>query len=393
MDQFTASLMTAVVCNVAGVVFLVETLLRREEGASHVWSLAYLSGMATTAAYLIWASGGGYLAVAAGNALFVGAMGGMWLGSRRFNQRTLAAGVGVVIALMLATAGAVIVRGAGGGDWAGWPMMCGGIVVLSALAAIETLRRPMRRNRSSWALAVVLAIVSVYYLLRLTVFLLLGPDSTLFVTYFGSTAGSIPTITLTIVGVVVTSVLRGRRAELRTYSWMMQGGVTSDGIMVSKTFLGALRDMTERAGWRDELVSVTAVRVEDLRQIATAFGVEVAGEVEGAWRQGVRRFAPSNSFVGEDDGRGLLVATVTTTAAEARRQAGAIYRGLFDALGAVTGAVIPTVGVGIALSETVGYRPDALVDTAREAAALATVASESSVVFGGMSKEDLGGGR
>lgn len=383
MDLFTSFLMAAIVCNVAGVVFLVETLLRRDEGASHVWSLAYLAGMATTIAYMIWLVGGGYAAVAGGNALFVSAMGCMWLGSRRFNQRPLLLAAVVVVAGALLAAGAVLVEGPGGDGWAGWPAMSAVLVVFSALSAVETLRQPMRRIRTSWALAVVLAAVAVYYAVRLTAFLILGPDDAVFETYFGSNAASIVTVTLTIVAVVVTSVLRGVSADLRAYAWMAQGGVTSDGIMLAPTFAGALRDVTERAGWRGELVSVTSVRVEDLRQIATAFGTDVAGDVESAWREGVRRFAPSTAFVGEDDGYGLLVATVTTTAAEARRQAAAIYRGLFEALGAVTGAVIPVVGIGIALSETVGYVPDALVTVAREAATLAAVDPDSAVVFGG----------
>ncbi|MFT4212837.1 MAG: hypothetical protein QM626_13315 [Microbacterium sp.] len=386
MDLFTTTLLTAIVCNVAGAVYLVETLLRRDEGAGRAWSLAYLSGMATTVAYMMWAAGiGGFVAVAAGNALFVSTMGCMWLGSRRFNHRRMPPAVLVVVAGGLLTAVAVIFYGPDGGGWAGWPVMGAVLIVLSVCAAIETVRRPMGRIRTSWALAVVLAVAAAYYAVRLAVFMTAGPESDLFAIYFGSNSASIVTVTLTIVAVVVTSVLRATRADLRAYAWMSRSGVTSDGIMLGPTFASAVTDITERAGWRGELVGVISVRVEDLRQIATAFGMDVAGDVEGAWRQGVRRFAPSTSFVGEDDGRGLLVATVPATAAEARRQAAAIYRGLFDTLGAVTGAVIPVVGVGVALSETVGYDTEGLITAAREAAMSAAVNPDSSVVFGGSS--------
>lgn len=384
LDLFTASLMTAIVCNVAGAAFIVETLLRRDEGMGRVWSLAFLCGMATTIAYTMWAAGvGGFVAVAVGNALFVSTSGCMWLGSRRFNQRSLLVPGGVVAGAAMLTAGAVVLDGPGGGDWAGWIVMGLALVALAALACVETFRAPMRRIRSAWALGVVLGAEAVFYLARVTVFVAAGPDSPVFTRYLSTNAASVVTVVLTIVGVVVVSVLRASHADLREYVWMSRAGVTSDGILEAATFEATVVDMAQRAEWRREIVSVTSVRVEDLRQIGLAFGVDVAGSVAGAWRQGVRRFAPSASVVGEDGATGLMVATIVGSAAEARRQAGAIYRGLFQSLGGITGAVIPVVGVGVALSETVGYDIDALLAAAREAAARASVSPDASVAFGG----------
>jgi GGDEF domain-containing protein len=205
-------------------------------------------------------------------------------------------------------------------------------------------------------------------------------------------AANVFTVVLTIVAVVVTSVLRATRSELRSYAWMSSAGITSDGIMLAPTFLAALGDIVERAGWRTEPVAVIAVRIEDVAQIRTAFGADVAGDVLHAWRQGVRRYAPSTGLVGEDGENGLLVVTRAATAADARRQAATIYRGLFESLGAVTSAVIPVVGVGVALSETVGYRADSLVGSAHRAAADAATSIEASVLFGGVDEaiDDLG---
>jgi hypothetical protein len=67
---------------------------------------------------------------------------------------------------------------------------------------------------------------------------------------------------------------------------------------------------------------------------------------------------------------------------EARRQAGAIYRGLFDDLGKVGGGVIPVVGVGVALSDVAGYDSTVLHRVAREAASRAAASVESSVLVG-----------
>ena len=69
------------------------------------------------------------------------------------------------------------------------------------------------------------------------------------------------------------------------------------------------------------------------------------------------------------------------SAEEARREAGAIYRGLFDDLGTVGGGVIPVIGVGVSLSDVVGHRADELVRAAREAAGRAATSVESSVLM------------
>ncbi len=384
LDTAAITLMTAVVANVAGVVFIVDTLMRRDDGAGRLWALAFLSGMATTIAYAVWASGaGGAIAIAVGNALFVNTTGCMWLGSRRFNERRLAAASVLVLVVDVVVAAAVLAAGPNGGDWAGWLAMGIALVALSLLAGAETLRRPMGRIGTALVLAVVFFVEAAFYAVRSIAFVVLGPDSELFRTAFGSVVASFFTVTVTIVAVVVLSVLRAARTELRGYAWMTQVGVTTDGLMLASTIDSALRDIVERAGWRHELLSVFSVRVEDIHQIRTAFGAGVAGDVTHAWRQGVRRFAPSTALVGEDGDHGLAVVTRSATAADARRQAGTIYRGLFESFGAVTSAVIPAVGIGVALSETVGYDADALLRSAREAAATAAVSIESSVVFGG----------
>ena len=65
-------IMTALVVNVSGILFIVETLLRRDVGAGRIWALGFLAAMLTTLAYTVWAqSVGGWWAIAVGNAAFV----------------------------------------------------------------------------------------------------------------------------------------------------------------------------------------------------------------------------------------------------------------------------------------------------------------------------------
>ncbi|MGN8552654.1 UNVERIFIED_CONTAM: hypothetical protein OHV15_08720 [Microbacterium sp. SLM126] len=382
LELTTVLVMTALVVNTSGVLFIVETLLRRDEGAGRIWALGFLAGMLTTLAYTMWSqTDAAWWAVAVGNASFVAATGCMWLGCRRFNRRRMDWSGGLVAIGVLATAIAVGVEGESGGDWAGALWMFLALIVFAGAGAAECLRGALRESRTAWVLGTVLGIEALYYVSRTTAFVTAGPDTPLFENVFGTIPTAFVTVVLTIVAVVVTSVLRASRAPMRGYR-RRSTAVARDGVLDHETFDGAFGDLCERAAVRRELVGVIAVRIEDLDQISTAFGSEVARAVTETWRTGVRRHAPSNALVAEDGPTGLCVGVLVDSPAEARRQAGVVYRGLFDDLGKVGGGVIPVVGVGISLSDVVGYDSEALQRVARDTAILAAESVETSVLVG-----------
>jgi len=381
LDLFSVMVMTALVVNTSGVLFIVETIIRRDEGAGRVWSIGFLAAMLTTIAYVLWTEMPGVSwPVAVGNAAFVAGTGCMWLGARAFNGRRMVAASAIVV---LAVAGAALSTFLDpvGGDWAGATWMFLALVVFAGLGSAECLRGALLESRTAWVLATVLAFQAIYFIARTSAFLIAGPESALFQGVFGTANTAMLTVVLTIVAVVVTSVLRASRAPVRGYGPVAHGE-RKDGIVPLPVFERDLTDVCRRAAWRNDLVGVIAIRVEDLDQISTAFGSEVARAVTDAWRAGVRRHAPSNAMVGEDGPTGLLVAVVTDSPATARRSAGVIYRGLFDDLGKVGGGVLPVVGVGVSLSDTSGYDTEALVRVAREAARRAAASVETSVLVG-----------
>ncbi|GAA3207996.1 hypothetical protein [Microbacterium terregens] len=388
LDLTSVLVMSALVVNVSGVLFIIGTLLRRDEGAGRIWALGFLAAMLTTLAYLIWAqSSDAWWAVAIGNGAFVAGTGCMWLGCRRFNGHRIDWPSIVVALATLGAAGSVFAAGPTGGDWAGALWLFLPLVVLAGAAAGECLRGELRSSRTAWALAAVFSVQSLFFLGRTIVYLTAGVDSALFQRAFGTVAASFVTVTLSIVAVVATSVLRASRAPMRGHFRPAGLGTARDGILAQDVFLAALADLSDRARRRSELVGVIAVRIDDLEQISTAFGSDVARTVTETWRAGVRRHAPSNSFVAEDGLSGLLVGGLMESPREARRQAGAIYRGLFDDLGTVgaggdLGAVIPVVGVGVALSDTTGYDAEALSGVARGAARRAATSVDTSILVG-----------
>jgi len=257
-----------------------------------------------------------------------------------------------------------------------------GLIAFAGAGAAESLRGEMGGIRTAWGLAFVLGLEAVYCLVRMVVFQVAGPESELFQVWFSTVSMSFLTVTLTIVALVVTSVLRARRAQIRGYVRSSEIAWPDDGVLPFFAFTRMLGDVALRAERRSELVAVIAVRIDDLEQISTAFGADVVRSVIGSWRTGVRRYAPSNSFVGEDGPDGLVIGLVSPSGADARRQAAKVYRGLFEELGAVTDGIIPVVGVGVALSDASGYDIDELVWVARDAATSAAMSVESSVLVG-----------
>ena len=382
LDLVSVLVMTALVVNVSGVLFIIETVLRRDEGAGRIWSIGFLAAMLTTLAYAVWAFSDDdtWWAVAIGNAAFVAGTGFMWLGCRRYNERSLRWPASLVVAAFVAAAVAVAVEGEQGGDWAGALWMFVPIVGFAGAGAVECLSGGLRESRSAWVLGAVLGFQSLFYVSRTTAFVTSGPESALFQTAFGTIPTSVLTVVLTIVAVVVASVLRAARAPMRGYLLHRSAGEVDRDLVDETAFPAILERLCRRARRRGELIAVTSVRLDDLDQISTAFGSDIAGAVAETWREGVRGHAPTNAVVAEDGPTGFLVCLAVDSAQEARRQAAAVYRGLFDDLGKVGGGVIPVVGVGVALSESAGFDPSQLIGTAREAADRAAANVEASVL-------------
>lgn len=383
LDSDTVLAVTGLVVVVSGSLFVIETLLRRDEGAGRIWALAFLSAMLTVLSYVIWLQDrDAWWAIAIGNAGFVAANGCMWLGCAAYNGRRLQWRSIVVAVLSAAALVAVAIEGPGGGDWAGALWMFLGVVVLAALGALECVRGALGETRTATVLAVVLGVEALYFVARTVAILLAGPESGLFQSAFGSVPTSLVTIVLCIVAVVVASVLRVPRAPMRGVSERSE--MDRNGVLTAAAFTQQLTDVLGRAQQRRETVAVTAVRIADLDEVSTAFGGDAAREVAGALRQAVRAHVPSDALVCDDDAAGMLVATVVDSGRDAHRGASRLHRGLFDDLSAAAGGVIPVVGVGVATTDDYAFDAGDLTAIARSAAVRASSSVEDSFSAGEM---------
>lgn len=384
IDIYTATLLSAIVVLVAGVLYLIETLLRKDHGAGRVWSLAFLAGVLTTLSYLVWTvSPDPWVAIAVGNGAIVASAGCLWLGCRTYNGRPqLVTGLSVGV-VSIAAVVAVLVYGPDGGDWAGAVVLFAGVGVFAGLGAIESRRGAMGSSLTSLGFTVVMTIESVFYLSRIVAFVIEGEDGRTFTGLLGSESVAILTICLTIVAVVTASILRAGQTSLRGENDTAVLELAADGVLRASSYHLVMRSLISRAQRNSELIGVVALRIEDLAQIGVAFGTAEQEELTSEWREGVRRYAPNFSLVGEGGPTAILVGFQPSSVGDARRVASRIHRRLLDDFAEMRSAVIPVMGVGVAMSDVVGYDVDAMFAAANAAAVQSASSSDASVIIAG----------
>ncbi|UJP10283.1 hypothetical protein L2X99_00740 [Microbacterium sp. KUDC0406] len=382
LDPFTVNVLVAVTTLAAGVMYLLETMLRHESRAGQIWVLAYLCGMLTVISYLVWKSSPEPLiAIAVGNAALVATVGCLWLGCLRYNGRGLVLAGTIVAVSALAVVALSLLDGTEAGDWAGSLALFTGIAVFAVLGAVESRRGHMGGTPTTAGLTVVLGIVAAYYGVRCAVFAIEGPDGELFRTWFSSSITGTITIVLMIVALVTTTTLRNNSV---TPGAGINGNtlqVSPDGVLTRRSF--ALVMEQQLAFERDPgaTIGVIAFRADDLPQIGIAFGSAEQEAVIALCREAVRRYAPSMTPVGEYGLTGIMVAMEAGSAADVRRAANRIQRRMLDDLAERGSAVIPVIGVGIAMADTFGGDVRALLRAAFEAAGRASTSSEASVMI------------
>jgi hypothetical protein len=382
LDPGTASLLASTVALMTAVFYLVTSLVRRDGGGARLWALGYLLTILGIVAYYVWwigepGSWGTVGALAIAHGATVGATGCFALGCRAFNRDNVEGPAFVVAALALLAAAATIFDPATA-TGTGGPVLLLVNGCLSIGIGVSALRGPMSSLAMSWVLALATAAQGVFLLARCVVLVVAGGESDLYRVWFGDTANALSILT---VGLIFSfSVFVLRTALVGAHGAAPAGEleeVVSHGI-----FGEQLRALLRRATERMEMVAVVAVRIDDLDAITVAFGGDIAEQMTRALRVSTRRFASPLAVVGEGESPTIMyVATLASSQADARRQAGLLYRGVVQEFIEGRDVILPGVGVGVALSQVLGYDAIALRDGARTAAIEASTNEETSVVF------------
>lgn len=382
IDQFSGSLVTAVVVLTCGVLFLFDTLLRRPEASGRFWAVGFLSAVLTTLFYLVWAAAPETdWAVVCGNAASVLGTGSMWLGCRAYNRRRmLLPGILVAAAGIGAGVAAGVELSAGGDDWSGAEVMFVLLCAFAATAAVECFRGALGATRTALPLGLVFAAQAVFYAGRSAVVWTQGFGET-FYTWFGPLPTSLLTTVLSVTALVTASVLRAGRAGLRGSSGDADRNPVAGEILPEPAFRGLIAANARKAEARSDLLAVTVIELDGLEYIATAFGLDVGDEVVRVWRSTMSESAPTLAVLGEVGSERIGMITVVSSPAEARRQAMALYRSLFESLASVEGGVLPAIGIGVALTDSVGYETEELIGLASATAVRASSGVASAVLL------------
>lgn len=379
-DIPTVAVVNALVVFVCGATFIVNTFMRKDDASGRVWSVSYMAGMFTSFSYVVSElSSEAWWAIAAGNAGYVLSMAALWSGARLFNGKSSLLWVSLVGSA--ATAVAALASGPAGGPWAGAPVTFIGIAVFTGLAAAETLVGSMRENPSTRGFTVVLGIASVFFAARFVTILLEGPDGQLFTTLFGTVASSLLLIALLIVATVVLSVLRAERAAPASRRHGSIVAYTGDDVLLHESFIRIVADWLERANFHDEQLAILHIRLDDLDEMTTAFGVGFSNQVAEGFILSVRRYGPTLSDIGEDGTGSLLIATPSADIDAALLAARSVQDGLLDHPVETTPRLRPTASIGVALTDYLGYDVGVLIRSAREASLRASAAGGNRTVL------------
>ncbi|MBT9608092.1 hypothetical protein [Microbacterium sp.] len=377
LDVLSLQIAASLVILVSAIMYLLDTLMLKDGLPGRLWATAFLSAVFSAVCYLVWITApDAFVALALGNGAFVAATALIWAGCVAFNSRSLRGPVVTISVGVLVVVVSTLVEGASAGDWAGAVPLFLGNGVFAILGAIETRRGAVRRRWSAAGLTVVLCVEAVWFVVRTAVLLALGPQDPIFLSYFGTSASSLLTMTLVVAAVVVTSVLRTSESTLRGSPQTRHLVVDDQGILLRDSFGAMLTILVARAERAGEDLCVIGIRVDDLKRVATAFGPEEAEDLARVFRASVRRHAPTMALVGVTDATGLSVALATNATTDVRRVARGLHERVVADLTALATSVVPVVGVGVVLASVEGAAGPHLVDRADAEASRAAAAGE-----------------
>ncbi|KQM82742.1 GGDEF domain-containing protein [Agromyces sp. Leaf222] len=368
IDPYTIQLAVITVTIVAGVMFILDTVLRTADAAGRVWAVAFMSGILASFSYATWiVNPEAWWAVAIGNAAVVLSPALLWCGARAYNGRRPLAWIALLAAG--AAAVAVLAAGADGGDWAGALLMFALIALFAALGVWETVRAPMRVHWAARGLTVIFVIVAVYYATRAVAFIAIGPEDPWFRAALGTESAGFVLIALMVVAVVSLVVLQGERVPRASSRRSMALPYSADAVLNDDSFREIVGDWLERANYHDEQLVFMRIEVDELDALNTAFGRSVGNQLLAEFTEIVRRHGSPHSDIGHDGPGSLVLVAPYARLDLAADDAEAVQRGLREhRIDAAQGLRL-SASIGLAGTDRFGYDFDALMTAAADAAA------------------------
>ncbi len=381
IDLYTIQLAMSTVTIVAGVMFILDTVLRNTDRAGRIWALSFMAAVLTSFAYATWiVVPDAWWAIALGNAGVVLTPALLWSGCRAYNGRSGLAWVG------LAGAGAAALAvfldgGADGGAWAGAALMFLLVAVFSGLGAAETLRAPMRGNWTARGLTAMFVIVGLFYATRTAVFVARGPDDPVFSSALGTEAAAFVLMSLIIVTLPSLIILQSERVPRLRGRNELTLSYNADAVLNQDSFRDIVEDWLDRANFHDEQLVFMRVELDELEALDTAFGRSVGAQLLTDFTQAVRRYASPNSDIGLVAPGALVVVAPYARLEQAVVDGDSVQQGLRqNPLEAAQGIRL-SASIGIAGTDFFGYDFERLMKAAMDAAADARASGGDALII------------
>jgi diguanylate cyclase len=382
VDLPTALLVSGLVIVLCGLIFVLNTAMRRNDASGRLWSLGFISGMLAAICYAMWAVAPDYWWInAIANGTYLLSVAAIWSGSRVFNGRLrsflwigLAAG-GVVLLL-------TSLEGPDGGPWAGSIPLFAGLSAFGALTGYETLRSRMRRNLNARVLGIAMWFFALFQLARLVLFVAQGPYSPTFSTYFGTPVATIVTVVLVVLGTVAVSVLQAERSGARALGDVTVGVYSTVGVLSASSFMQQWADQVERAAFNRDRLAMVAMDVDNLPQMNTAFGRNFGDTAIRSVAQMIRHHTPTTAILGHPGAGRFVIIMVTTAPSDAERLAIRLQTALVDEPIDPERSLRATASFGVVDTDMFGYSLPVLRKALDEATEAARALGGNRIVLG-----------
>ncbi|WP_378147728.1 diguanylate cyclase [Cnuibacter sp. UC19_7] len=381
VDLPSVLLVSGLVIVLCGLIFVLNTAMRRNDASGRVWSVGFISGMLSAICYAMWAVAQDQWWInAIANGTYLLSVAAIWSGSRVFNGRLrsllwvgLAAG-GVAMVL-------TVIEGPSG-VWAGSIPVFVGLTLFAVLTGYETLRSRMRRNLNARVLGIGMWFFALFTLARLVIFLTQGPDSSTFQTYFGTQVATIVTVVLVVLGTVAVSVMQAERSGARALGDVTVGVYSTVGVLSASSFMQQWADQVERAAFNRDRLAMVAMDVDNLPQMNTAFGRNFGDTAIRSVAQLIRHHTPTTAVLGHPGAGRFVIVLVTNAASDAERLAIRLQTALVDEPIDPERSLRATASFGVVDTDMFGYSLPVLRKALDDATASARAQGGNRIVMG-----------
>ena len=343
LDTSTLRVALAVVTLTLLCLFYFITFRRTRSPFSAWWCSALLLFLTGSASYLLDGTPHQAWANPLGNILLVGGAGAMWAGAR--SLRTNNPKLWALTAGPLVTGIVSVLDHPATNNWSGGPVMLGMMGLMLGLSCRELFLLEVDYSRVHRPLAYGSGLLALYYLGRLTAFVIDGPEGPVFVAYFGSVVTTLLTSMVLVLASFTMAELSNEQLTRDLRARATVDGLT--GLLNRTAFMDLAENELRRLGNARTTASLVLADLDHFKAVNDKYG-HAAGDVAlQAFAAACTASVRSTDLVGRYGGEEFVLLLPGVSPERASEMTATISRRLQEAQPNVE-ARLPTVSYGIA---------------------------------------------